>query len=695
MRIGHRAALGIAALAAVLTFGATAHAAPISKCNAAKKKCIGKYIAAAMGCHAKAEGKGLAVDPACLAKATAKITGGGKGCFDKNDAKVGNDCSQTGDAGAQLTAADAFVLDVVNDVDPAYPAATLTKCGAARKKCVGKKAAGLMGCDAKTNKDGVGDPTCAPKIQDKFGGVKGCDTNALIKGTDCLNTGAATTASLEAKTDAWQSSASASLDSAGAACGNGVINAGEFCDPAAPADPAAACGSDFTCSGTTCNCACPGKVNFAGDNTDPKSILDTGWTGISHRAPIISGGDVTVALNCSATQRPCGTCSISGPIPNAAGKLQNQRCSGDTSKQCTNAPNGTGGPCTGLGTCEFFFGGPLPLAAGGVTTCVVNQFNGSVSGTANVETGQANTISLLTSRVYNGLAIDNPCARCINDPTNNDGNPQGTCSGGTRNGLACDGNGSVFERPDYGVTSLDCPIAAASLIATLPIDLSSATAPVAKTVTAGSPACSGEAGERCVCDTCNNLAATPCDSNADCTMVGATVCGGKRCIGGTNAGTSCSATSECPGGGICGRPGEPTKPSACLDDTTTVGQLDCADGDGDGEGECTQGPITQHCSVASGHAQRGCTGPADCGGAVGSCVSENRACFLTGGFSGKNGTNSLVANGAADTPVHDTSHPTLAAVFCVGPTGSASVNNVAGLPGPGRVTIRGLAVAHP
>ncbi len=101
MRFSHaKAGLGIAALAALLAFGSTANAAPVSKCNAAKKKCIGKYIAAQMGCHAKAESKGLAVDPACLAKGTAKITTvENKGCFDKNDLKIGNDCSNTSGAG--------------------------------------------------------------------------------------------------------------------------------------------------------------------------------------------------------------------------------------------------------------------------------------------------------------------------------------------------------------------------------------------------------------------------------------------------------------------------------------------------------------------------------------------------------------------------------------------------------------------
>jgi hypothetical protein len=68
---------------------------------------------------------------------------------------------------------------------------------------------------------------------------------------------------------------------------------------------------------------------------------------------------------------------------------------------------------------------------------------------------------------------------------------------------------------------------------------------------------------------------------------------------------------------------------------------------------------------------------------------------LTGGFSGVNGTNTLTAVGMADVPMADTSNPTLGAVFCVGPTGGGAVNSVLGLPGPGRITIKGVASGHP
>ncbi len=487
-----------------------------------------------------------------------------------------------------------------------------------------------------------------------------------------------------------------------ALCGNGALDQGEVCDPGL-GSPQTSCpnvdGGQFPCDGNTCTCACPSKVAFAGDATDPKSLLDTGWTGISHRAPIISDGAVTVALSCAAGGRPCGTCTIAGPIANTEpGQIDDQRCNNDTAIKCSDDT-----PCTpGGGTCEFFFGSNLPLAAGGISTCVVNQFNGPVSGTANVESGDAATTALLTSHVYNGLAIDNPCPRCVGDTTVNDGLAGGTCDGGPHQGDACDGNGTIPSRPDFGTTSLDCPPPAGGVIATLPIDLSNRTAPVTKTLSTSSPNCTGSAGDKCLCDTCNNVNADPCFTNADCPMSGGSpgICGSKRCVSGANAGAPCTTPSECPGGS-CARIGEPTKPSGCTDDTTMPGNrvMECADG-GDGEGACTIGPTDQNCTLASGHAQRGCTSDANCGGGVGSCESIPRRCFLTGGgtfqAAGKNdGTDTLTAVGQADAPVNDVSNPTLAAVFCVGPTSAPAVNNVAGLPGPSRVTIKGQARGLP
>ena len=676
-----------AAAMLVVAVGSTADAAPVSKCNAAKKKCIGKYVAAVLGCHAKAEGKGEPVSGDCIAKAAAKITGAGKGCFDKNDAKTGNDCSQTGTASQELQDANDLIASVVSAIDPNYPAVTFSKCGAARKKCAGKLAAGLMGCEAKANKTGAPDASCGPKAADKFGGAKGCDPNALAKGADCL--GSATTVDVGTSVNDWDSLAAFTLDYSGPPCGNGFLDPGEFCDPGSPDRPGTACGADFACVG--CNCACPSTVHFAEDATSPATVLDVGWTGIAHRSPVVGNAVVTVALSCTATERPCGVCNISGPIPNTeTTDFHNRRCSNDTSIQCTDDT-----PCAGGGgTCQYYFGTNLALAAGGVSTCSVNQINGPITGTANVESGESATTVFVTSRVYNGISIDAPCPLCVGDATMNDDVQGGTCSGGPRNGLACDANGTVPGRPDFGATSLDCPPLPGALFATLPINLSNATDPVVKTLSASNPICSGQFGERCLCDSCNNGNQEPCSTNADCPdppgPIGP-VCGGRRCIGGPNAGAACSTNSECPGGGICGRPGEPTKPFACIDDSTTP-PPHCVDtAPVDGEGECFTGPIITTCTFP--HAQRGCTSNSEC--TPGTCEAASRPCFLTGGFNAIAGTNTLIANGVEDPPVRDVSHPVLGAVFCIAPTGLSSVNNVAGLPGPGRLTFSGTAVGHP
>jgi hypothetical protein len=337
---------------------------------------------------------------------------------------------------------------------------------------------------------------------------------------------------------------------------------------------------------------------------------------------------------------------------------------------------------------------------------VANQFNGPITGTANVESGQAVNTALLTSRVFLASTVDQPCARCLGDATINDGVLGGSCDIGPRAGLACDGNGTVPSRPDFGTTSLDCPSPPGSIIATLAIDLSNATNTVTRTLSASSPNCNGAAGNKCLCGTCNNGNNQGCFTNADCPdppgAIGP-ICNGKRCLGGGNAGAACTNNSECPSSS-CTIPGEPSKPSACVDDTTNS-ILDCSDGAdgtvGDNEGGCTVGPIDQNCTVASGHGQRGCTTDAECGGTAGSCETLNRRCFLTGGGTFApttmllQGTDALVAVGMADLPMNDVSQPTLGSVFCVAPTGSSSVNNVAGLPGPARVTIRGTGVGLP
>src|SRR5262249_24783745 len=135
----------------------------------------------------------------------------------------------------------------------------------------------------------------------------------------------------------------------------------------------------------------------------------------------------------------------------------------------------------------------------------------------------------------------------------------------------CDANGSVPGRTDFGITSLDCPPPSGGIIATLPIDLSNATDPISKTLSSANPNCL-VGGGKCFCSSCNNANQEPCDANSDCPdppgPIGP-ICNGKRCLSGTNNGAACTNDTECPGGGSCNRPGEPTRKNGCVDDTTT------------------------------------------------------------------------------------------------------------------------------
>jgi hypothetical protein len=105
---------------------------------------------------------------------------------------------------------------------------------------------------------------------------------------------------------------------------------------------------------------------------------------------------------------------------------------------------------------------------------------------------------------------------------------------------------------------------------------------------------------------------------------------------------------------------------------------------GDGEGECVNGPLDGTC--AAPHAQRYCSTDADC--APGTCETSNRLCFATP-------TTAVSAYGQEDAFSLDVATPTLASVFCVGPTGIASANNVLGLPGPGRAVWKATTTAQP
>jgi hypothetical protein len=693
---GRRAALGAVAIAVILTLGIGAAYAQ-NKCLAGKIKCVNKKMASLLKCHEKAERKGVTVDQACLAKGVAKFDGGTKGiaysCFGKLEAKNEGPCVTFGDLAAQEAKVDAFVADVVTELDPSYPSPILNLCSARKKKCVLKKAAGKLKCHEKCQKDpgkcGDALTRCLEKATDKFdGGAKGiaysCFGKLEAKG-GCVTTG--DMATLEAKVDAFVLDVRSELG--------------------------------YTPTG------CPGTVAFAfGDAADD---MDLGWTGMAHDQTLPAMSRLTLNVDsCSGSFPTCGTCDLSGPIADAA--FSSQRCTNNTAIECTDdAPcfrqcvGGTyhgrecllpgdcpDGFCVVAGTCEFFLTAPQPIWAGGLSTCVTNEIASAVTGTVDIAAGEVALTGVLNRSVYWLLTVDQPCPRCVGDPTPNDGVRGGTCStyagymGYSHEGRPCDVHGSSHN-PYGGSTSFDCPpdlrYDLGSGVSSL---LNLTTGTQIRSLSAASPKCRAPESMslNCLCDTCDNAEATPCGSNADCVAVGATLCG-------SGAGTT-------------------TRPNACVDGV-------CHPTTGD-EGECSAGPFEflcgptatfagcigdedcgrfNRCAGGSNDGWLGCAGDSECPG--GSCeiqtcsIMKSRECFTDNGvigphcFGGANdgatcgaasecpsgfcGGGSVTATGEADTPVAGVAQPVLGAFSCHGVLATYAPNIVAGYPGLARMIV--------
>jgi hypothetical protein len=650
MRVGRSVALA-AALVAMLAFGATAHAQ--NKCSSGKAKLAGKKAAAILGCLSKASAKGGDVNvqaPGCIAKAQSKFTAGSQ----KIDAKQDNTKPETvcpaggGDDVPRENDVDNFCTDVSNDLDPNSPSAfTASKCTSGKIKCAGKKAAAILGCYSKAlSKNLPVDPTCISKAQASF---SACYTKLEAKQDNtkpisvCVEPNG-DAPSIETKVDNFSTA---------------IV--------AAYSGPPA---------------ACPTQIQFTGTSTD--GVLDTGWTGNGHDATVISKGTVTVHVSgCTNATPPCDVCTYSGPLENPGpNQLHVQRCQGDSAIFCTSDAD-----CGANAPCKFFFGSNLPLAAGGVSTCVQNVFAGGISGTANVDSsgvgaGTSTGNASITSIVFNGITLSNPCPTCDGDATINDGVKGGTCTGGAHNGAACDASGAS-PNIAFGTTSLDCPPLTGAKIASLPIDLGNTTGNFIRTTSTANPLCTapGWTTDRCQCDTCADTAGEVCATNADCP--GGHPCGLRHCSAGANVGNPCAVVSECPGG-ACIKPGSATAANQC-----DAASGDCVADPGTpspNDRVCSSGPLEMFCGPVETF--RGCAVNTDCPRVGDTCsVSRFRNCF-DNGIVGE----TLEASGHADPPSGHQSNPTLAALFCVGPTTSASVNSAAGLPGLGRLELTGHSV---
>ena len=417
---------------------------------------------------------------------------------------------------------------------------------------------------------------------------------------------------------------------------------------------------------------CPARVTF--ETTDAASV-DAGWSGQAH-GQALPGGTLDLATTCANATPPCGACTIDGLVHGGA---HPERCKNDPAMPCTTATEIA--DCGGPDTCLTLLGPPQSIGFAGFQLCLVPGVDaGGVSGTIDVESGALTATIAPEVTIFSSA---NGCPRCLGDIAVDDGVPDGTCDSGPNAGDFCDAN-AVSTYSDFGPTSFGCPPPANGIAGRVRPRIPLSTGLQTMTLTADSPNCIGEPGSKCFCGTCNNANGDLCSVHADCPMSGGApgVCNGRRCAGGTNDGTPCVTNSECPSG-LCGVPGEPVKPNACLDDT--VNPPPCQDL-GAGHGECPAGPVTSTCA---NHPNRTCLDDDECDGVPNSCVVANRRCFLDNGVIG--GTLSVA--GAATAPVNDIAEPTtLGALGCVTSTVNAFLDFAGGFPGPVRAAQSGRLV---
>ncbi len=466
-------------------------------------------------------------------------------------------------------------------------------------------------------------------------------------------------------------------------CGNNMVDAGEDCDGTDDSNCVGLCTPLCTCPA---NCTLPNPVpEVLSFVSKPGTDLDTGWTGQAHDSRTVDGASLTAArlqgCDLNTSSPTCGQCNLTGPV-DFPGPAKNCFCysvgTPDTSSLNNCDPEAPSCPVGEACTC--FLGPPLALSSGGVPVCVVNRQIPPLTGTVNIadvgpNAGSGESGVHLISSVHTGIDVARPCPTCEGDTTPRDGVKDGTCSGGAQDGDACDVGGT---HAFFGPSSFDCNPLSGANIGNLDITFNPATTGTTSLAISGDVKCTapGFTTQDCFCDTCATQAAEPCNSNSDCPGV---ACGGRRCIGGGNAGTPCTVGSQCPGG-ACGRPGLATKPNECDD---AVCSPDLSDPDSPNDGVCEAGPFDTFCSIET---FRGCSNDLECqpppAGSCGTCVpgqtctGDFRECFL----------DPIVRNG-----VPGTQTAVLAATFCIPPTSAPSVNSVGGLPGPGALQFSLLA----
>lgn len=502
-------------------------------------------------------------------------------------------------------------------------------------------------------------------------------------------------------------------------CGDNRKNQGtEECDGTSDDACPGACGAASGFFGCLCQNT-PRQRVIEHSNAD----LDNGFSGQSHDSGIVEGGgyvsdlwdcdgplitdDHTCTVGPSCNNAPHQACN---PAPNATGSAANSNtiCTG-SGNFCRKTAAASVGPhceiefnkrcatnaqCTGDGDrcVHTDHGPPLPLSSGGVSVCIINTFTEDVVGTTDLLTGDGAVRLRQDSTTHLGPSIQQPCPVC-----------GGFCAGpgsGTGPGVRtlCTSNSDCPNPPNLCVSDLVCSYGPNVDKVCRPNPPFGGTTQFFGNPSSDCPPAPNPLGTIDILFNPATTGSTTATASFDCGTTGYT---DKACIGGGNDKRPCTTIADCPGG-VCNEQcfcgGGPQKPNACQtaclgggqdaqpcgDDTDCPGgfchvadcRLNLADTDSTAEGICSIGPTDGTCST---HSFRTCTANSDCQppicafcGVAETCTFAKRNCFTNGTYT------------RAGTP--GTPDRISAATFCIAQTSSPSVNNVAGLPGPGAIT---------
>ncbi len=396
-----------------------------AKCTNAKIKCAITKQAGLLLCEGKAAKVGFPVDPACVGKANEKFSTPGSGCMEKADSKP--PCKTTGDAPTIGVKIDAFVADVKAELY-ANPVPTATNtCAAGKMKCVTSFVKGILTCESKAIKAALAtaDPVCLGKVMTKFTTpLKGCFDKLEQPGKACSFAGTTGDApAIKAKAQAFMDDLVCELSPGST-----------FSILTTPGG--GSCGSIDSASGAFASLTC-GDLNI-GDGT---GMVPAGAT----------PAGTTTRFNLASVSTLATSFPVCGRSPAQTGS--NRNCS----------------------TVGCFFGSPLPVANGPLSTCVDNVFLAAASATLDPMVGSfIGDIPLQSNTTVTANASE-PCPKCVS----------GMCDAAAANATApCIADATSGE-------SHDCMPAGPALPG-FPVDLAGITTGTASATNAGGVFCLGQ-----------------------------------------------------------------------------------------------------------------------------------------------------------------------------------------------------------